>query len=157
MSKYKHPGDSYVRASTFSEQKVRCPHADGYGQDARPGDFVTFQYRDDGPIRYGRVLGRVDAPRVPSSSGDPIYDVPEVKGHLAVLELNDRGDGAYVRWVDPLLVDWVGRVPTAFARFFFQKELPDVKEMLRLNALGALREEYIEKYTSGAGDKGEGR
>lgn len=99
--RYEIRGSNHVRACTISERKVRLPNCfKGLGKyEASPGDFVTFkqmQGDDTYDTRIGRVLGRVDAPFVPSSDGNPLHDCSKVEGWLAVLVLGDNARHALV-------------------------------------------------------------
>jgi hypothetical protein len=138
--------NSHTRWGKYSKRKVRLPNAttQGYGRyEAVAGNLVSFHYpnKDETPghPRLARVIGRVDAPR----EGE---HCPAVKGWLAILELSESGAYGYLRWIDPAWVTECREVPMNFAAFFFSKEMPSLKTIMRLDDLGALSESYIGKY-----------
>lgn len=133
-----------LRSAYYTNKEVRCPNVPvGIGRYiARPGDIITWKMTavDETPIYFsGRMFARVSAPAESER-------VPAIKGYLAVLELKETFDGAYVRFVDPKDVTSVRECPQDFPKWFFRETLPGVDELLRLSGIGALYEPYIERY-----------
>lgn len=103
-----------VRACTLTQESVSCPNAydvrahSGYSVKARPGDWLSFA-EDGESLRYGRVLGRVQAPAIPHER----YPCEPFDG-IAVLALSVESlQHAFVQWVPVKNVRTVGNPPAA--------------------------------------------
>lgn len=140
----RHIHTEHVRAHTLSDRAVDLPNAldhdrqTRYGVQAKTGMWIT--YRDDGHMRSGRVLGRVEAPHVPDSR----YPCDAIDGYLSVLALADNMQHAYIRWINPVDVAEVSTVPPTRLLAFITGPLPTADIVHRLSEYGTLSERYVE-------------
>lgn len=108
----------------------------GYGKYcAEPGDFIVFDLNRETPnspdVRYGRVLGRVDA------AGWDGADKTPIKGFVAVMMLGERLNHAYEMWVDPADVTFC-ESQSSHATFFATLFNASPEHLLRMSKYGSL-------------------
>lgn len=132
----------HVRDHILSDRAVPCPNArdydrqSTYGVKAKTGMWVTYN-DGDSAVRYGRVLGRVDA--------DGSDDVERIDGHLSVLVLADNHQHAYIRWIDPTDVLEVGTTLPSKLLAWMTGPMPTADIVHKLSAYGTLSERYADK------------
>lgn len=153
--KYVEASNEHRRTATYSERTVLCKKTSPLSPHykAAPGMMVNFYTEmQDGSRQYawGRVLGRVDAPKIPVEGKEPI---PEVKGYLAVAELSWGGEVVFIRWVDPDRVSEIRECPRAMPAWFYAAELPSIEDVLAADRYGSLSEPYIERWTRERAEK----
>lgn len=143
----RHIQTEHVRAHELSDRAVALPNAldhdrqSRYGVKAKTGMWIT--YRDDSGTRNGRVLGRVEAPFVPSSN--PEYTCEHIEGYVSVLVLSENMQHAYIRWIKPEDVTEVSTAPPAKLLAWMTGELPTADLVHKLSHYGTLSERYIDQ------------
>lgn len=117
---------------------VKLPNTSalGYGKyHAEPGDLIVFDLNRETPnspdVRYGRVLGRVDA------AGWDGADKTPIKGYIAVMMLGERLNHAYEMWVDPANVTFC-ESQSSHATFFATLFNASPEHLLRMSKYGSL-------------------
>ena len=142
-----------VRWHELSDRAIACPNArdydrqSPYGVKAKTGMWITFRENTtnvDGSnpltrLRSGRVLGRVDAPSVPSEK----YPCERIEGYVSVLALADNMQHAYIRWIKPEDVAEVSANPPAKLLAWITGPLPNADIVHKLSHYGTLSENYI--------------
>lgn len=132
------------RAAVFCANASRL----GYSKhSASPGDLVVYSYpADSGGTRYGRVVGRIDAPPRRCGAWEPNHDRNKcqycqhgVKGWLCVVGLSDdTKHHAYERWIDP---DWVRNIESVtpgHIKFLMTLLTRDPADLIRMSEYGSL-------------------
>lgn len=139
----------HVREHELSDRAVLLPnaldhdHQTRYGVKAKTGMWITYRENDaaGNPMHYrsGRVLGRVDAPAVPSER----FPCERIEGFVSVLALSDSMQYAYIRWINPADVAEVSIYPPAKLMAWITGPLPDADIVHKLSHYGTISESYI--------------